>query len=202
MTQVPQTTTDYQSFLKLMTAQMKNQDPLAPLDATQFVTQLAQFSQVEQSVQMNERLDNLSTMLSSLSSQAGASMIGRSVETENYRMKLEDGSAEFRLRLDETPSEAVYRVKNAGGDVIREQSFVYEGEGQSIAWDGKDDNGIDQDDGLYTVEIEARNGDGDLIPGQTFMNHAITEVVQEGGATRLVLETGQELDVTADMRIF
>lgn len=202
MTQVPQTTTDYQSFLKLMTAQMKHQDPLAPLDATQFVTQLAQFSQVEQSVKMNDGLDKLSSLMATLSAQSGTSMIGRSVETENYMMKLEEGEASFRLRLDETPAEAKYIIRNSAGDAVREESFDYQGEGQTITWDGKDDHGTALDDGLYTVEVAAKNAEGESIPGQTFISHKIMEVVQNQGRTSLVLESGQELDMSADMRVF
>lgn len=67
---------DYQSFLKLLVAQMKNQDPTKPMDATQFVAQLASFSQVEQSVQMNTKLDNL--LQSSTLAQADA-LIGRTI---------------------------------------------------------------------------------------------------------------------------
>ncbi|MBX3566825.1 MAG: flagellar hook assembly protein FlgD [Rhizobiaceae bacterium] len=71
-----QTSVDYQSFLKLLVAQMKNQDPTNPMDSTQYMAQLAAFSQVEQSVQMNTKLDNL--LQASTLSQADA-LIGRTI---------------------------------------------------------------------------------------------------------------------------
>ncbi|MBZ9660224.1 flagellar hook assembly protein FlgD [Mesorhizobium sp. ESP-6-4] len=70
------TAVDYQSFLKLLIAEMKNQDPTKPMDSTQYVAQLATFSQVEQSVQSNTKLDQI--MQSSALSQADA-LIGRSI---------------------------------------------------------------------------------------------------------------------------
>ncbi|TPK58821.1 flagellar hook assembly protein FlgD [Mesorhizobium sp. B2-4-19] len=70
------TAVDYQSFLKLLIAEMKNQDPTKPMDSTQYVAQLATFSQVEQSVQSNTKLDQI--MQSSALSQADA-IIGRSI---------------------------------------------------------------------------------------------------------------------------
>ena len=73
---IPQTTVDYQSFLKLLVAQMKNQDPTNPMDSTQYVAQLAAFSQVEQSVQMNTKLDQ---MLQSSTLEQAASIIGRTI---------------------------------------------------------------------------------------------------------------------------
>ena len=74
--QVSKTQVDYQSFLKLLVAQMKNQDPTNPMDSTQYMAQLAAFSQVEQSVQMNTKLDQM--LQSSTLAQADA-IIGRTV---------------------------------------------------------------------------------------------------------------------------
>ena len=73
---VSKTQVDYQSFLKLLVAQMKNQDPTNPMDSTQYMAQLAAFSQVEQSVQMNTKLDQ---MLQSSTLEQAASIIGRTV---------------------------------------------------------------------------------------------------------------------------
>ena len=75
-TQTSKTAVDYNSFLKLLIAEMKNQDPTKPMDSTQYVAQLATFSQVEQSVQTNTKLDQI--MSSSALSQADA-IIGRSI---------------------------------------------------------------------------------------------------------------------------
>ena len=74
--QVSKTQVDYQSFLKLLVAQMKNQDPTNPMDSTQYMAQLASFSQVEQSVQMNTKLDQ---MLQSSTLEQAASIIGRTI---------------------------------------------------------------------------------------------------------------------------
>jgi flagellar basal-body rod modification protein FlgD len=73
---VSKTQVDYQSFLKLLVAQMKNQDPTNPMDSTQYMAQLASFSQVEQSVQMNQKLDQM--LQSSTLAQADA-IIGRTI---------------------------------------------------------------------------------------------------------------------------
>ena len=75
-TTTSKTAVDYQSFLKLLIAEMKNQDPTKPMDSTAYVAQLATFSQVEQSVQTNTKLDQI--MSSSALSQADA-LIGRSI---------------------------------------------------------------------------------------------------------------------------
>ena len=71
---------DYQSFLKLLIAQMKNQDPTSPMESTEYVAQIAAFSQVEQSVQMNQKLDQ---MLQGSSLSQAASLIGHTVTSED-----------------------------------------------------------------------------------------------------------------------
>jgi flagellar basal-body rod modification protein FlgD len=201
MTQIPQTTSDYNSFLKLMTAQMKNQDPLAPLDATQFVTQLAQFSQVEQSVQMNSKLDNLSKSLSSLSAQTAVSMIGRQVEAEGSGLVLSGGSASFAVTIDKEPAEAIYIIRDSEGSIVRRAPLAYSGEHQRITWDGKSDNGVTMPDGAYTAEVYAADAEGNLIDTHTYVTHGIKEVIHKDGGTRLLLDNGSEVDLTADMRI-
>ncbi len=77
------TTVDYQSFLKLLVAQMKNQDPTAPMDSTDYVAQLATFSQVEQSVQTNSKLDQI---LQAQSLSQASSLIGRTVTSADEKI--------------------------------------------------------------------------------------------------------------------
>lgn len=77
-------TVDYQSFLRLLVAQMKNQDPTSPMESTDYVAQLATFSQVEQSVQINSKLDSI--LQASTFSQAG-DLIGREIESADGKIK-------------------------------------------------------------------------------------------------------------------
>ncbi len=93
--QTSKTAVDYQSFLKLLVAEMKNQDPTNPMDSTQYVAQLAAFSQVEQSVQINTKLDQL--LQSSTLAQADA-LIGRTVTSADG--KFTGKVAEVRLLSD------------------------------------------------------------------------------------------------------
>lgn len=201
MTAIPQTTSDYNAFLKLMTAQMKYQDPLAPLDATQFVTQLAQFSQVEQSVQMNGKLDNLTSAIANLSSQTAVSLIGRQVEVQGNTVTLKDGSASFAVTLDDTPEQAVYVIADAQGNIVRHGEFTYSGDRHVIDWDGKNNNGVAVDEGAYRIEVIAANENGNSIPARTFIKQTIAQVIQSGSTTSVLLDNGQTIDVNADMRI-
>ena len=98
---------DYQSFLKLLVAEMKNQDPTSPMESTDYVAQLATFSQVEQSVQMNTKLDNI--LQASVLAQAG-SLIGKTVTSA-------DGSMTGTVKEVKLYSDGIIAVLDNGKEV-------------------------------------------------------------------------------------
>ena len=99
---------DYQSFLKLLVAQMKNQDPTNPMDSTQYVAQLAAFSNVEQSVQMNSKLEQI--LQSSALAQADA-LLGRSITSA-------DGTVTGKVEEVRVISNGLVAVLENGGEVV------------------------------------------------------------------------------------
>ena len=102
-----QTAVDYQSFLKLLVAEMKNQDPTNPMESTDYVAQLATFSQVEQSVQINSKLDQI--LQASVFSQAG-SLVGRTVETA-------DGTVKGKVASVKLYSDGISAILDSGAEV-------------------------------------------------------------------------------------
>lgn len=105
---VPKASVDYQSFLKLLVAEMKHQDPTKPMDATQYVSQLASFSQVEQSVQINSKLENI--LATSQLSQA-SSIIGKVLTSADGTVK--GTVAEVRLYSD-----GIVAVLDSGKEIL------------------------------------------------------------------------------------
>lgn len=99
---------DYQSFLRLLVAQMKNQDPTNPMDSTQYVAQLASFSQVEQSVQINSKLEQI--LQSSALAQADA-LLGRSITSA-------DGTVSGTVAEVRVISNGLVAVLEGGGEVV------------------------------------------------------------------------------------
>jgi flagellar basal-body rod modification protein FlgD len=106
--QTSKTAVDYQSFLKLLVAEMKNQDPTNPMDSTQYVAQLAAFSQVEQSVQINTKLDQL--LQSSTLAQADA-LIGRTVTSA-------DGAVTGKVTEVRLLSDGIVAVLEGGKELV------------------------------------------------------------------------------------
>jgi flagellar basal-body rod modification protein FlgD len=108
------TTVDYESFLKLLVAEMKNQDPTKPMESTDFIAQLATFSQVEQTVQSNSKLDRI--LQSSALSQAG-SLIGREVTSS-------DGKTSGVVTEVKVKSDGLVAVLQGGGEVKVEDGIT------------------------------------------------------------------------------
>ena len=84
---------NYDTFLKLLTSQLQNQNPLSPMDSTQFTSQLVQYSSVEQAIKQNENLEKLIAMQSSTQSANAVGYIGKSVDMSGERVGLVSGEA-------------------------------------------------------------------------------------------------------------
>ena len=143
---------DFQSFLQLLTAQLRNQDPLAPLDSTQFVQQLASFASVEQQIQTNDKLEALTTSLAGTQLEAAAPWIGKDVKVETSAARFSGEPLTFGVpetALGDVQREFV--VKNAAGDDVYTAPVA---SGQTtFSWDGKTTDGKIAEEGDYKVVV-------------------------------------------------
>ncbi|PJK28453.1 flagellar hook assembly protein FlgD [Minwuia thermotolerans] len=155
---------DFDTFLTLLTSQLKNQDPLEPLKSEQFTQQLVQFSQVEQQIATNDNLESLVSL--SLANQHGALVdyIGKSVEGVSDRARLTDGGATWRYELDEEAENVSILISNSQNRPIRAVQASGEAGLNSFDWDGRDDLGNTMPDGVYRISISAVDGEGTKIP--------------------------------------
>lgn len=149
-------------FMKLLVAQMKNQDPLNPLDNAQVTSQLAQLSTVTGIDKMNATLESLIGSYQSSQSLQAASMIGRGVMVPGNTVILNEGRAMLGVEL-ESPADTVdVSIKDASGKVVHKISLGAMDAGVSpLAWDGVADDGTTLADGAYKFEVVAtRAGQG------------------------------------------
>ncbi len=169
------------NFLRLLTAQMSNQDPLAPLDATEFTTQLAQFSAVEQAINTNVKLAELIAVQRSGQAAAAISYLGTTVEARGDTAKLEAGKAEWTYTLAGDPESTTIKVLNEEGRTVRTLSGATTAGEHGFVWDGLDDNGVPQPDGVYRIAIDARDVKDAPILVQTNFVGRVTGVSFTGG---------------------
>lgn len=157
-----------QQFLQLLVAQMRNQDPINPMNGTEFASQLAQFNSVEQLISVNNGLGSLQNsqnlMSSSLTNSLAASLTGKQVRAISDQVHLGVGEpADIQFKLYNEAEEVEIIIRNASGTEVRRETLkgVSSGE-QSWQWDGMNDAGDRMGDGNYTVEVKARNGESNV----------------------------------------
>ena len=134
-------TVDYESFLKLLTAQLRNQDPLAPMDATQFMTQLAQLSTVEQSMRSNDTLGKVLDTLKSSGMRMDMALLGRKVEVASDQLSLTDGKAQAAYTVEGTPASVKLEVLTSAGSVVYSSPGSLKTGRQVFDWTGKTASG-------------------------------------------------------------
>ena len=152
-------TENYNTFLTLLTTQLKNQDPLNPMDSSQFTQQLVQFSSVEQQIQQNKNLETLISAQSSSTASNAVNYIGHTVAAMSDQVSLTNGSATINYALDHNVADNAITISDAKGRIIRSLTGETGQGAHTITWDGKDANGNTMADGVYKIAIAATNDD-------------------------------------------
>lgn len=179
---------DFETFLRMLTVQLENQDPLNPVQSTDFAVQLATFSGVEQQVRTNELLEDMVSReaLGGLAQIAGwVGLEARAPAAARF-----DGTpVEVFAEVPDTADQATLIVRDAANAVVSRMAIP--AETATVRWDGTDALGTPVDPGLYSFEIETRAaGDFvDLEPAQVYAR--VTEARMEAGAPALVFEGGE-----------
>lgn len=156
---------DFDSFLQLLTTQLTTQDPLSPMDAEQFTSQLVQFSGVEQAIQTNTRLETLIGLMQANQATAALQYIGATVELDTSAISLAaGGTAEITYELPETAAAVLVEIRDGAGELVRQLTGPAAAGPQSLLWDGRDQAGTAQPAGAYSVAVTAVDPVGRAIP--------------------------------------
>lgn len=150
-------------FLKLLTTQLKNQDPLNPLDNAQVTSQLAQISTVSGIEKLNSTLQLLMSGMQDSQATQAASLVGHGVLVPGTTLQLTSGSAVGGIELEGAADNVTVTVKDANGIVVRTLSLGAQTAGvHNFAWDGKADNGAQAADGNYSISVSAKQGSNEV----------------------------------------
>lgn len=176
---------DFETFLKMLTAQAEYQDPLEPIDSSEYAAQLAQFSMVEQQVLANDRLAELTAQMSISNMTQIASLIG--MEARTTKPVYFNGSS---LTVDAEPpdgaDQAFLIVTNEQGFAVQRRQIPISDD--PISWNGRGDDGVMLEEGYYSFELESLS-EGEVIltePASTFTK--ITEARSVDGQAAVVLD--------------
>jgi flagellar basal-body rod modification protein FlgD len=154
-------------FLKLLVTQMKNQDPLKPMDNAQVTSQMAQLSTVTGIDNLNTTLNALSGSLTSNSNQSmqAAGMIGHGVLVPGKGIDLSSGTGLGAFQLPQAVDNAKVSIYSSTGALVRSIDLGAQPAGiAKWQWDGKDNNGVAMADGSYTFAVDATQAGNSVAP--------------------------------------
>jgi flagellar basal-body rod modification protein FlgD len=181
---------DKNAFLKLLTTQLQNQDPLNPADSTQFTAQLAQFSSLEQLSNINSTLNTLQLYQASNNNAQAVGFIGKDIVANGHSIEMASGQpVSCDYELSAAAKSVVVTIYDATGNFVRDynQTALAAGK-QSLTWDGRDRNGNTVADGAYTFEVQAVDAKGANLNAKTFSKGTVTGVTFEDGTTYLITD--------------
>ena len=185
-----QLATNYSTFLTLLTSQLQNQDPLSPMDSTQFTQQLVQFSQVEQQIRTNEQLEGLVGQYKASSAGAALSYLGRDAIVEADDTMLANGAANWAYKLDSSADSVTLNVQDSRGRTVFTANGLKTAGSHLFTWDGKDADGNPLANGLYTLQVQAKTASGDAVPNTTTVRETIMGVDFSASTPTVITQSG------------
>jgi len=169
-------TQNFDTFLTLLTTQLKNQDPLAPTDTNQFTQELVSFSQVEQQIKTNSQLATLLNNEASAETISALPSIGRTIEYQSNQGALQNGSATFSYTLPSTAAKATINILDSTGNIVASAQGDPSAGKHSFTWNGQNASGLKLADGTYTLQVLAVDAKNQPIAATTTATGTIDNV--------------------------
>jgi flagellar basal-body rod modification protein FlgD len=158
---------NFEQFLNLLTTQLKNQNPLDPLDTNQFTQQLVQFAQVEQQINMNTQLGTLISLQQTAQTTQAIGLVGATVTVGGDTANLKSGTANWSFSTPKA-AQATITVRDAvNGQTAYSGTFTMQAGQQNFTWDGKGNDLKPWPDGKYKITITAKDASGNNVAVKT-----------------------------------
>lgn len=189
---------NFQQFLSLLTTQLKNQDPLSPMDTNQFTQQIVQMTSVQQQLLSN----NLLTTLVSQGLSTSVNYIGKTVTASAPTQTLTAGQANWTYNLPATATSANITINDSNNNLVWSGSAPSLTQGShSFSWNGKDLKGVQlPDGGTYTMVVSAKNQSGAALASQITTTGVVSGVTQQNGTAYLTVG-GSQVPMSAVLSI-
>lgn len=192
---------NFDQFLTLLTTQLKNQNPLEPLDTNQFTQQLVQFASVEQQIKSNTTLASLLQATKASTATNALGFVGTEIRADGATTKLSNGKAQWNLNSPRAASKATLAIRDASGATVYTESRTLTAGNQSFAWDGKLSSGGVAPAGDYTISITAADLSGAPVTVSTELVGIVNSVDLSGATPMLAIGSVRvEIDKVKSMR--
>lgn len=167
---------NFDMFLMMLTTQLKNQNPMDPLDANKFTEQLVQYSSVEQQVAMNQSLDQLKAIMVAQNAASLVSYVGAEVTAQGNAAVLKDGKASWVFSTGTQAQSMQVEIRNEAGAVVATRTITPSSKDHTFQWDGKANDGTSLPAGTYRVTVTAKDAQGATIPVTTKVSGIVREI--------------------------
>jgi flagellar basal-body rod modification protein FlgD len=190
------------AFLQLLVAQLEHQDPLSPMDNTEFTAQLAQFSALEQMTAINTGVQSLLTSQGTASKLQATGFIGKEIQADGGSTQVRQGGASpLTYTLAEASANTVITITNDAGQTLRTITAVNQPAGtHELPWQGQDDLGNPLPAGTYQFTVTATAQTGDPVEANTFLR-GVVEGVEFDGNTALLMVGGRPVDLASVLSV-
>ncbi len=189
---------DFDMFLKLLTTQMQNQDPLDPMDTSQYTQQLVQYSQVEQSIEQTATLKSLLAAFGTQNLMQASAMIGAQVETNQATSGLSATTpATWTWSATRDVASMTATIKDEKGKTVDTFPIDAKGAAGAFSWDGTTSNGKKVDPGAYKLELTGKDASGAAVTATAHAYGKVTDVELSNGTVQLTIN-GYQVS-TADL---
>lgn len=193
------TSLDQQDFFNLFITQLRNQNPLSPLDNYQMASQIVQFNSLEALARIHQSVEIMSAFQSSMNSLQAASLIGKRVEFESQFLTIQNGKISEGSYKLARPGNVTIEIYNEKGQLIRTLTEGFKDTSrQRVIWDGTSGNGVIQPDGKYTFKVNAVDDKGQTIPVELSRLETVTQIEFSNGV--IYLYVGPEKITLRDVK--
>lgn len=179
---------NFDTFLLLLTTQLKNQNPLDPLDTNQFTQQLVQFAGVEQQIRSNESLEALVKLNKTNQVSQAMSYVGATVTADGATSALKQGVATWYVTAPRAAT-ATINISDSSGNVVYTHETTLEAGTSGFTWDGKKSDGSTAPEGQYTIKINAKDASGQGVTVSTQFSGVVDAVDVSGDEPLLMIGT-------------
>ena len=185
---------NFNTFLTLLTSQLKNQDPTSPMDSNAFTQQLVMYSQVEQQIGTNDNLKSLIAQGSSNAAAMTTGYLGKKVSIVNGQAALIGGNANWTYNLTKPAAATQLDISDSNGKTVFSTAGAIGTGNHSLAWDGKDSHGNPLADGSYKLTVTATALAGGTVASSVASAGTVTQIDMTGGTPRLIIGS-MEIDM-------
>jgi len=182
----PSQSLDKDAFLKLLVAQLQNQDPSQSQDPAQMVQQMTAFSQLEQMTNVGDLLQGIQAQNIALFQSSATSLVGKTVRVQGAGVELKDGVANVGMELAGNANVSMI-VKDSNGNIVATiEKGAYDKGYHQFEWDGKNATGLQLSDGTYTIEFSATDAEGNQIVASSVSDLKVDSVAFAEGTVLIV----------------